>query len=351
MDGIDDGSLLVATADLVVLASSGVPIPLTTLETTARRAERQLGTVAISQAHWKQFAFVEDPTPLEMENDLLSCALEIEQELVGDEKHFVNVLAEASQTSEMDVRRILCRWMDDRIAYVPSDALDDDREPFVLEDRAAIRLRKWSRYEKERERTRGFEFLIQTSRPFPNEAIKLVHGIGRELGIRFSEVTEGAKGFTVAGTLPDDIVRDQIASLRAKLTTTVQNTFSEIRRLELAAQSVSITNNTTYNNSGQVGAQGPNAVAMGNTFVQQLVDGEARGQHGGHPGLQAQLRRPPIKKHTILFLAAKPNGSDRLGLDREARSIQVELERSGYRDRFNFETRWAAEPLDPMPLS
>jgi hypothetical protein len=56
--------------------------------------------------------------------------------------------------------------------------------------------------------------------------------------------------------------------------------------------------------------------------------------------------RRPMKKHTILFLAANPSETDRLALDREARSIQVELERSGYRDRFELETRWAAEPLD-----
>jgi hypothetical protein len=55
-----------------------------------------------------------------------------------------------------------------------------------------------------------------------------------------------------------------------------------------------------------------------------------------------------MNKHTILFLAANPNGTDRLALDREARSIQVELERSGYRDCFEFVTRWAVEPLDVL---
>lgn len=50
--------------------------------------------------------------------------------------------------------------------------------------------------------------------------------------------------------------------------------------------------------------------------------------------------------HTILFLSANPIGTDQLALDREARAIQVELERSGFRDCFAFETRWAAEPLD-----
>jgi hypothetical protein len=51
-------------------------------------------------------------------------------------------------------------------------------------------------------------------------------------------------------------------------------------------------------------------------------------------------------KHTILFLAANPVGTPPLALDREARAIQVELERSGFRDSFELVTRWAAEPLD-----
>ena len=53
-----------------------------------------------------------------------------------------------------------------------------------------------------------------------------------------------------------------------------------------------------------------------------------------------------MTKHTILFLAANPSGTNPRALDREARSIRAELRRSGYRDRFEFETRWAAEPLD-----
>ncbi len=51
-------------------------------------------------------------------------------------------------------------------------------------------------------------------------------------------------------------------------------------------------------------------------------------------------------KHTILFLAANPAGTDHLALDREAHDIQAELERSGHRDRFDFVTRWAVQPLD-----
>jgi WD40 repeat protein len=55
---------------------------------------------------------------------------------------------------------------------------------------------------------------------------------------------------------------------------------------------------------------------------------------------------PPMPKHTILFLAANPSGTDRRALDREAHAIRAELRRSGYRDRFELVTRWAAEPLD-----
>ncbi len=61
---------------------------------------------------------------------------------------------------------------------------------------------------------------------------------------------------------------------------------------------------------------------------------------------EATMARVAAKKHIILFLASNPSGIDRLALDREARSIHVELKRSGYRDRFDFVTRWAAEPLD-----
>src|SRR5262245_33602123 len=62
-----------------------------------------------------------------------------------------------------------------------------------------------------------------------------------------------------------------------------------------------------------------------------------------------------MPKHTILFLAANPHRADpsgpdpqarRVALDQEASAIQKELRRSGYRDRFELVTRWAAEPHD-----
>jgi hypothetical protein len=71
------------------------------------------------------------------------------------------------------------------------------------------------------------------------------------------------------------------------------------------------------------------------------------------PDTKSPSPRPPMK-HTILFLAANPTGTtgtdgmglDQLALDREARAIQKELKSAGYRDCFEFVTRWAVEPLD-----
>lgn len=62
-----------------------------------------------------------------------------------------------------------------------------------------------------------------------------------------------------------------------------------------------------------------------------------------------------MSKHTILFLAASPHWTDhdsldsqtrRSLLDQEASVIRKELRLSGYRDRFELVTRWAAEPHD-----
>jgi RNA polymerase sigma factor (sigma-70 family) len=67
--------------------------------------------------------------------------------------------------------------------------------------------------------------------------------------------------------------------------------------------------------------------------------------------LVAHYERPgtpgkPMQKQTILFLAVDSSGIDADALQMEARAIQQELDRAGYRECFDFQTRWAAEPLD-----
>ncbi|HEY0478611.1 MAG TPA: serine/threonine-protein kinase [Kofleriaceae bacterium] len=63
-----------------------------------------------------------------------------------------------------------------------------------------------------------------------------------------------------------------------------------------------------------------------------------------HPPAAAAM--PHSGKSTILFLAADPTGVDEFTLGRQARAIQEELERAGWRDRFELVTRWAPTPLD-----
>jgi CHAT domain len=54
------------------------------------------------------------------------------------------------------------------------------------------------------------------------------------------------------------------------------------------------------------------------------------------------------KKQVILMLSANSWHGQRLALDREARAIQSEIDRSRYRDQFELQTLWAAEPLDML---
>ena len=48
----------------------------------------------------------------------------------------------------------------------------------------------------------------------------------------------------------------------------------------------------------------------------------------------------------ILILAANPQGTSRLRLDREVRAIDQGLRRSHLGDRFQIEQRWASRPRD-----
>lgn len=59
-----------------------------------------------------------------------------------------------------------------------------------------------------------------------------------------------------------------------------------------------------------------------------------------------RLPRSSLTKHTILFLAANPAGTNWLALGREARAIQEELDRSSQGHKFELVTRWAVQPKD-----
>jgi hypothetical protein len=86
---------------------------------------------------------------------------------------------------------------------------------------------------------------------------------------------------------------------------------------------------------------------LSNRRATQLGVGDRENrQYESRPAQETSSSRSTMQKHTILFLAANPTGTDPLAFGEEARAIEAELERSGYRDCFELETRWAVQPLD-----
>ena len=55
-----------------------------------------------------------------------------------------------------------------------------------------------------------------------------------------------------------------------------------------------------------------------------------------------------MNKMTVLFLAANPVVTDRLGLDEEAHLILEMIRKSEYRDSIRFVSRWAVRPMDVL---
>lgn len=55
-----------------------------------------------------------------------------------------------------------------------------------------------------------------------------------------------------------------------------------------------------------------------------------------------------MNKMTVLFLAANPAVTGRLGLDEESRLIQEMIRKSEYRDSIRFVSRWAVRPMDVL---
>jgi hypothetical protein len=66
-------------------------------------------------------------------------------------------------------------------------------------------------------------------------------------------------------------------------------------------------------------------------------------QSPAHPAIES---RPMPETSTILFLAANPDGTTRLALDREAREIRSKIRAAEHRDSLVFRTEWAVRPDD-----
>lgn len=271
VDLLERGAILRAIADVVILREASAAIPEEAFSAAIRAAERPLGVVAISQTHQGRYGFVEDATALKAERRLLAAALAADDALYPGEALSVEEIARITRVNVAEVRRILCRWMDDEIAYVRDAALDDDDESFILENNAQSRSVHWANYESERQRMRLFQLVIEVPRPFPNGAVGLVRGIGLEHELNLSEVLEASKGVLVKGVHHEDWTQEQIADAMMRFKDAVRATFADARQHEVPTGGVIVN---TYN-AQQVAAQGPGAQAIGNVMTLHLNDGDA----------------------------------------------------------------------------
>lgn len=72
----------------------------------------------------------------------------------------------------------------------------------------------------------------------------------------------------------------------------------------------------------------------------------ANGASPPRPALPPIGSRPMPETSTILFLAANPDGTQRLALDHEAREIRSKIRAADHRDSLVFHTEWAVRPDD-----
>lgn len=273
LDLVEGGAIYNAVAGLVA-SYQDEGIPMAAFESAVRGAERPLGQIVIAELPDEEsYMFVPDETPLDAEYLMLGVAVERDEEMGLGEAHEVSNIVQLTRLDQWLVRRILCRWIDDGLAYVVGDALDDDPEPFYLLPKAEQRLRNWERYEKERAQVRLFQFTIPVPTPLPSDYANIVRGIALDLGVRLDDVLPaGAKGVLLKGHFPEGLTQQQERDVAQSLTTSVEASLLEARRHEMSAPAATVTHYNTFN-AQQVAAQGPNATAVGNTMVQHFTDG------------------------------------------------------------------------------
>lgn len=195
--------------------------------------------------------------------------------------------------------------------------LTDDSRPVHL----TVRFRGWS----ERNLFWGDDSLLYQNAP------------GGRL-----ELDRGAQGWHVprgpSGTSPRDHSRALIAS---PVAVAIPNTTATSTVGNITAGAGATVQVTAHTNSAPGEATGR---ADRSAAPEERAQRASEAPTGNWSPLPS--RPSPTATNTILFLAASPRGMPRLALDREARCIQEELERSGSGGRFRLEIRLAATPMD-----
>jgi hypothetical protein len=293
-DLVEGGALYNALSDLAVLARGGDGIPESTFAQAISGAERVLEQVVLSETNEKRYTFVQDHPPLDDEYELLHAAFELDGELYQDETFCVQDLVTVTRMDAGRVRRVLCLWLDDAIAYIARAQLDpdSDREPIALLEKAKRRLETWDRYRAGRERMKRFIITLRVSPPYPPDHINLIRSIALGSSVHLTDdVLPDPQGFKVQGVYPDDWDEDQIAGFSRKLEEEVKRGFADV----LARH-----------------APAPEA---------------------GTPA-------------TILYITANGVDHDLLALEEEVREVELKIQMSEHRESLRLRPRLAARPDD-----
>jgi hypothetical protein len=199
----EGGALQNAIADLVVLPVNGENIMEAIFTSSVLGAERVLEQVVLSEVHYNRYAFVVDSPSLDDEYLLLKAALDMDGELYQDETISVEDLVHQTRLDVDVVRRVLCHWIDDAVAYISTAQLDPecDREPIVLLEKAKRRAEDWDRYRTERQRMKRFTLTLNIPRPFPNDAVNLIRSIGLSSHLHFTEVLAAPQAAAIGNQL------------------------------------------------------------------------------------------------------------------------------------------------------
>jgi hypothetical protein len=110
---------------------------------------------------------------------------------------------------------------------------------------------------------------------------------------------------------------------------------------------IQITQKTVGNHNLTI-AQMSGGQAISSVTADQVVISGGKEQPSGSASeaRHAPDSEPEVEVKTILMLAANPRRTTSLRLGEEAKKLQAALERSRYRDRFQFKTCWAVTPTD-----
>lgn len=208
--------------------------------------------------------FAADHPPLAVEKRLLAAAYALDAQQHLDAKVEVRELVEQSGVELAVTRRVICYWLDGGLVYLPGDLqAPEETEHFVLAEGADERRDHWSEYERERIDARRVRISVPYTDQLPHDWEKTVEGAAMDAGIDYGKVLPTLKGLIIDAVLPEEWARNDMR---------VETFVGHVKEM-LAKPRIQPAVHAPVNTfvANQVGAQGPNAVAASNTFIQRAA--------------------------------------------------------------------------------